>query len=102
MSPRLSGKQPTTLYAVITSRFFGPAATSWQANSCSDAYQAKPIQVQLELAANGVTRFGLPKSEIGTVILPVPPLPKQRTIADYLDHETARLDALVVEKERLP
>ena len=63
--------------------------------------QAKPIQVQLELAANGVTRFGLPKSEIGTVILPVPPLPKQRTIADYLDRETARLDALVAEKERL-
>ena len=63
--------------------------------------QAKPIQVQLELAANGVTRFGLPKSEIGTVILPVPPLPKQRAIADYLDHETARLDALVAEKERV-
>ena len=63
--------------------------------------QAKPIQVQLELAANGVTRFGLPKSEIGTVILPVPPLPKQRTIADYLDRETTRLDALVAEKERL-
>ena len=63
--------------------------------------QAKPIQVQLELAANGVTRFGLPKSEIGTVILPVPPLPKQRSIADYLDRETARLDALLAEKERL-
>ena len=63
--------------------------------------QAKPIQVQLELAANGVTRFGLPKSEIGTVILPVPPLPRQRAIADYLDRETARLDALVAEKERL-
>ena len=62
--------------------------------------QAKPIQVQLELAANGVTRFGLPKSEIGTAILPVPPLPKQRAIADYLDRETARLDALVAAKER--
>lgn len=63
--------------------------------------QAKPIQVQLELAANGVTRFGVPKSEIGTIILPVPPLPKQRAIADYLDRETARLNALVAEKERL-
>ena len=31
----------------------------------------------------------------------VPPLPQQRTIADYLDRETARLDALVAEKERL-
>jgi type I restriction enzyme S subunit len=63
--------------------------------------QAKPIRVQLELAANGVTRFGIPKSEIGTMTLPVPPLPQQRVIADYLDHATARLDALVAAKERV-
>jgi len=63
--------------------------------------QAKPIRVQLELAANGVTRFGIPKSEIGTVTLPVPPLPQQRAIANYLDRETARLDALVAAKERV-
>ena len=63
--------------------------------------QAKPIQVQLELAANGVTRFGIPKFEIGTVKLPLPPLPQQRVIADYLDRETARLDALVAAKERV-
>ena len=31
----------------------------------------------------------------------VPPLPQQRTIADYLDRETARLDALVAAKERV-
>ena len=63
--------------------------------------QAKPVRVQLELAANGVTRFGIPKSEIGTMRLPVPPLTQQRAIADYLDHETARLDALVAVKERV-
>lgn len=63
--------------------------------------QAKPIRVQLELAANGVTRFGIPKSEIGTMTLPVPPLPQQRAIADFLDRETARLDGLVVAKERV-
>ena len=63
--------------------------------------QAKPVRVQLELAANGVTRFGIPKSEIGTMRLPVPPLPQQRAIADYLDCETARLDALVAAKERV-
>jgi len=63
--------------------------------------QAKPVRVQLELAANGVTRFGIPKSEIGAMTLPVPPLPKQRAIADYLDRETARLDALVAAKERV-
>ena len=63
--------------------------------------QAKPVRVQLELAANGVTRFGIPKSEIGTMRLPVPPLSQQRAIADYLDRETARLDALVATKERV-
>ena len=63
--------------------------------------QAKPIRVQLELAANGVTRFGIPKYEMGTVRLPVPPLPQQRAIADYLDRETAWLDALVAAKERV-
>ena len=63
--------------------------------------QAKPIRVQLELSASGVTRFGIPKSEIGTMRLPVPPLAQQRTIADYLDRETARLDALVAAKERV-
>ena len=63
--------------------------------------QAKPVQAQLELAANGVTRFGIPKSEIGTIRLPVPPLPQLRAIADYLDRETARLDALVAAKVRV-
>jgi type I restriction enzyme, S subunit len=63
--------------------------------------QAKPVRIQLELAANGVTRFGIPKSDIGGMTLPVPPLPQQRTIAEYLDRETARLDALVAAKERL-
>ena len=63
--------------------------------------QAHPIRIQLELAANGVTRFGLPKSSIGGVVLPIPPLSQQRAIADYLDRETARLDRLVAEKERV-
>lgn len=63
--------------------------------------QANSVRVQLELAANGVTRFGIPKSEIGAMTLPVPPLAQQRAIANYLDHETARLDALVRAKERV-
>ena len=63
--------------------------------------QARPIRGQLELAANGVTRFGIPKSEIGAIRLPVPPLPRQRAIANYLDRETALLDALIAAKGRV-
>jgi type I restriction enzyme, S subunit len=63
--------------------------------------QAKPVRVQLELAANGVTRFGIPKADIGAMTLPIPPLSQQRIIADYLDRETARLDGLVAAKERV-
>ncbi len=63
--------------------------------------QAKPVRVQLELAAKGVTRFGIPKSDIGAMMLPVPPIAVQRAIADYLDAETARIDALIKAKKRM-
>lgn len=38
---------------------------------------------------------------IGNMAVPVPRIPQQRAIADYLDRETARLDALVRAKERV-
>jgi type I restriction enzyme S subunit len=63
--------------------------------------QAKSIRVQMELASTGVTRFGLPKNEIGRLLLPVPPLRAQFAIADYLDTETAKIDALVAAKENV-
>ena len=46
----------------------------------------------------------MPRAEwtsIGNVLVPLPDRAKQRAISDYLDRETTRLDALVVEKERL-
>ena len=62
--------------------------------------QAKDIRVQLELSADGVTRFGIPKDAIGKLQLPIPPLAEQHAIAAYLDQETRRLDALVTAKKR--
>ena len=49
----------------------------------------------------GSTRDKLTQEKMGSIRLPSPPLPHQRAIADYLDRETARLDALVAAKERL-
>src|SRR5665213_2007457 len=62
--------------------------------------QSKDIRIQLGLAADGVTRFGIPKDAIGKLQLPVPPLAEQRAITKYLDKETGRMDALVAAKER--
>jgi type I restriction enzyme, S subunit len=42
---------------------------------------------------------GIAVDVIGNLEIPVPPLHEQRTIADYLGRETARLDELVAAKE---
>ena len=43
----------------------------------------------------------VPEDFVRDYHVPVPPLVQQRAIANYLDRETARLDALLAEKERL-
>ncbi|MBS0368063.1 MAG: hypothetical protein JSS57_02565 [Proteobacteria bacterium] len=63
--------------------------------------QSRPVALQLELEATGVTRYGLPKDAIGLAVLPLPPLSTQLLIANYLDRETARIDGLMAEKERM-
>jgi type I restriction enzyme S subunit len=39
--------------------------------------------------------------DINRIRMPRPPLPEQGAIADYLDHETARIDLLIEEQQRL-
>lgn len=63
--------------------------------------QSRPVALQLELEATGVTRYGLPKDAIGLAVLPLPPLQTQLRIASYLDRETSRIDKLIAEKERM-
>jgi len=65
------------------------------------AFQASAVNQQFQVAATGVTRFGLPKSSIGDAWVPLPPLSEQRAIADFLDGETARIDTLAAKKRTL-
>lgn len=65
------------------------------------ALAVSPIRDQLFSAANGVTRFGLGRSDIGIAVVPVPPESEQRAIAAFLDRETARIDALITKRRRL-
>jgi type I restriction enzyme, S subunit len=63
--------------------------------------QSKALRLPLELASTGVTRYGLPKEEIGKFRLPVPSVKIQQNIADYLDVETRQIDTLISEKQTM-
>ncbi len=56
---------------------------------------------QYRVLANGVTRFGLTLGAIGRSVIPLPPLPEQRAIADYLGRKTGQIDALVANTREL-
>ena len=48
-----------------------------------------------------VAQPGIGTAQISALEVPVPPLDEQRAIADYLDRETARIDTLIKEQQRL-
>jgi type I restriction enzyme S subunit len=51
--------------------------------------------------ANGLTRVGLSQYELDNVDMPVPPSTEQTAIASFLDRETAKIDTLIAEQQRL-
>jgi type I restriction enzyme S subunit len=65
------------------------------------AFAAIGPRDQFQLAANGITRFGLGGDAIRTGMFAMPPEPEQRAIAAFLDRETPRIDALLAKKEQL-
>jgi type I restriction enzyme S subunit len=65
------------------------------------ALGSRSSREQFSASANGITRFGLRYDSFGEVLVPLPPIATQRAIADYLDRETARIDALIEKKQNL-
>jgi type I restriction enzyme S subunit len=47
------------------------------------------------------TQLNLNTDIIGDIKLPIPPLPEQQKIAQFLDQETGKIDKLITKKERL-
>ena len=78
--------------ALVTPKSIDPTYFYWACKGQEDQLRAQTVGMDL-LHVNG--EF-LANMRIG-----VPPLPQQRAIADYLDRETARLDALVAANERV-
>lgn len=64
-------------------------------------YQLMTLRDELESLGRGSTFKELGTQELQSVLLVDPPVEEQRAIAAFLDRETAKIDALVVKKERL-
>ena len=64
-------------------------------------FQSKGFNAQFTVAANGVTRFGLPQYAIANAFSPLPSFDEQQTIARFLDYKTGQIDALIAKKEAL-
>lgn len=51
-------------------------------------------------AENGTTMASLSQEKMGKFKFPLPPLPEQKAIADYLDEKCSEIDATIADKQR--
>lgn len=58
-------------------------------------------QLLLAWAKQGATVESIEQSYLANTEIPLPPVPEQQQILSFLDRETAKIDALIAEQERL-
>ena len=78
--------------ALVTPKSTDPAFFYWACKEQEDRLRAQTVGMGIP-HVNG--------ESLANIRIGVPPLTQQRAIADYLDRETARIDALVEAKERV-
>lgn len=65
------------------------------------AVLSEPFIENVVAHSEGVSYPAINPSVLGSLHMPVPPLDTQERIANFLDEQTARIDALIAEKEQL-
>ena len=78
-----------------------PHSTELDTSYCKYALREPSFLHEVVARSVGVSYPAINASELGDIPIYIPPLPEQRAIADYLDRQTAKLDALIAAKERL-
>ena len=63
--------------------------------------QSNPFVEAIVAASTGVSYPAINPSTLGDISVPLPDLPTQKAIADFLDRETARIDQLIEKKQRM-
>lgn len=64
-------------------------------------YSLIHLRPALEALGRGSTFMELSADDLNSLLLPFPSEERQRLIANYLDRETTRIEALIAEKERM-
>lgn len=59
------------------------------------------MRAYFEVKANGLTRYGLGQYAVLNAHMKLPPFSEQLMITEFLDQETARIDALIRKQELL-
>lgn len=68
---------------------------------CKYALRANKFLWEVESRSTGVSYPAINASDLGDIKVSLPEISTQRLIANYLDRETVRIDALIAEKERM-
>ncbi len=63
--------------------------------------QSDPFIEEIVARSVGVGYPAINATDIGELVVPVPALTEQRNMADFLDRETARIDALIAAKKKM-
>ena len=63
--------------------------------------QSEPVKRYFFSRAVGMTRYGLDKQALAETPIALPDLEEQSAIADYLDRETTKINALIAAREEL-
>lgn len=97
---------------VAVSKYSGAVSTAYRVYEPADCMyprflhyfmRCEPVIEQYKLVVRGLTTFdrSVTRDDLEGMPVPVPPIQEQRAIADYLDAETARVDALSQLKRRM-
>jgi len=68
---------------------------------CKFALREPAFLSEVVRCSVGVSYPAINASELGNILVYVPPLTQQNAVADFLDRETTKIDALIAAKERL-
>lgn len=57
-------------------------------------FQSKDFNSNFEIAANGITRYGLGLDAIKSVLIPIPPKEEQKEIVEFILSEVSKIDVI--------